>query len=70
MNFRLMQVEGGELLTAVGVVTILMVMIIPLPSVILDVLLALNITIAITILLIAMSTENPWISPFSRHFCW
>ncbi len=58
MNFKLMQVEGGELLAAVGVVTILMVMIIPLPSVILDVLLALNITVAITILLIAMSTEK------------
>jgi flagellar biosynthesis protein FlhA len=58
MNFRLMQVEGGELLAAVGVVTILMVMIIPLPSVILDFLLALNITVAITILLIAMSTEK------------
>ncbi len=58
MNFKLMQVEGGELLAAVGVVTILMVMIIPLPSVVLDFLLALNITVAITILLIAMSTEK------------
>ena len=50
--------EGGELLAGVGVVTILMIMIIPLPSLLLDFFLALNITVAVTILLIAMSTEK------------
>jgi flagellar biosynthesis protein FlhA len=49
----------SEILTVIGVVTILVVMIIPLPSVILDFLLALNITLAITILLIAMYTLKP-----------
>jgi flagellar biosynthesis protein FlhA len=49
----------GEIMTVVGVVTILVVMIIPLPSVLLDFLLALNITLAITILLIAMYTLKP-----------
>jgi flagellar biosynthesis protein FlhA len=49
----------GEIITVVGVVTILVVMIIPLPSVLLDFLLALNITLAITILLIAMYTLKP-----------
>ena len=49
----------GEILTVIGVVTILVVMIIPLPSILLDFLLALNITLAITILLIAMYTLKP-----------
>ncbi len=46
----------SEIMTVIGVVTILVVMIIPLPPMLLDFLLALNITIAITILLIAMYT--------------
>jgi len=49
----------SEIMTVVGVVTILVVMIIPLPSMLLDFLLALNITLAITILLIAMYTIKP-----------
>ena len=46
----------SEIMTVIGVVTVLGVMIIPLPPMLLDFLLALNITIAITILLIAMYT--------------
>lgn len=49
----------SEMLTVVGVVTILIVMIIPLPPMLLDFLLALNITLSITILLIAMYTLKP-----------
>jgi len=49
----------SEALTVIGVITILVVMIIPLPPVLLDFLLALNITLAITILLIAMYTLKP-----------
>jgi flagellar biosynthesis protein FlhA len=48
--------SASEIMTVIGVVTILIVMIIPLPSILLDFLLAMNITIAITILLIAMYT--------------
>lgn len=48
--------SASELMTVIGVVSILVVMIIPLPSILLDFFLALNITIAITILLIAMYT--------------
>ena len=44
----------SEMLTVIGVVTVLVVMIIPLPTMLLDFLLALNITLSITILLIAM----------------
>ncbi|MBW2001243.1 MAG: flagellar biosynthesis protein FlhA [Deltaproteobacteria bacterium] len=49
----------SEMLTVIGVITVLVVMIIPLPPMILDFLLALNITISITILLIAMYTQKP-----------
>ncbi len=49
----------SEMLTVVGVVTVLVVMIIPLPTILLDFLLALNITLTITILLIAMYTLKP-----------
>lgn len=49
----------SELITVIGVVAVLVVMIIPLPPIILDFLLALNITLAITILLMAMYTIRP-----------
>ncbi|MCD6266355.1 MAG: flagellar biosynthesis protein FlhA [Deltaproteobacteria bacterium] len=49
----------SEMLTVIGVVTVLVVMVIPLPTMLLDFLLALNITLSITILLIAMYTLKP-----------
>jgi len=49
----------SELITVIGVVVVLVVMIIPLPSIVLDFLLSLNITLAITILLMAMYTIRP-----------
>jgi flagellar biosynthesis protein FlhA len=49
----------SELITVFGVVTVLVVMIIPLPTLLLDFLLAVNITLAIAILLIAMYTLKP-----------
>lgn len=52
-------VPASELLTVIGVVTVLVVMIIPLPPIMLDFLLALNITLSITILLIAMYALRP-----------
>ena len=52
-------VPASEILTVIGVITVLVVMIIPLPPMILDFLLALNITLAITILLIAMYALRP-----------
>ncbi len=50
---------ASEIMTAVGVVSVLVVMIVPLPPMLLDFLLALNITIAITILLISMFITKP-----------
>ena len=51
--------ELSSLLVAVGVVAILMVMIIPLPTVILDLLLSFNITIGLAILLISLYNTAP-----------
>lgn len=50
---------ASEALAVVGVMTILTVMIIPLPALVLDFLLALNITLSVSILLIAMYTLKP-----------
>ncbi len=50
---------ASEMIAVIGVIVVLTVMIIPLPPILLDFLLALNITIAITILLIAMYTLKP-----------
>ena len=52
-------VSMSEMTTIAGVMVILMVMIIPLPPLILDFLLAVNITLAVTVLLIAMYTVKP-----------
>jgi len=49
----------SEMMTVAGVIAVLVVMIIPLPPFLLDFLLALNITIAIAVLLIAMYTVKP-----------
>ncbi len=51
--------SGSDAAMVIGMVGILMVMIIPLPTAFLDVLLALNITLAIIILLMAMYTITP-----------
>jgi len=49
----------SELITVFGVFAVLVVMVIPLPPMLLDFFLALNITLSITILLIAMYTIKP-----------
>lgn len=51
--------SSSEILTVVGVISVLVVMIIPLPPMLLDFLLAMNITLSITILLISMYTLKP-----------
>lgn len=48
----------SDIIVAIGVVSIVIMMIIPLPAFILDLLIALNISIAIAILLISMYMEN------------
>jgi flagellar biosynthesis protein FlhA len=48
----------SDVLLALGVIGILIVMIIPIPTFLLDLLLALNITLAVVILMVAMYTEQ------------
>jgi flagellar biosynthesis protein FlhA len=49
----------SDIVPAVVVMTIVMMMIIPLPAAVLDILLILNITFALMVLLIAMKTTHP-----------
>ncbi|MBI5467563.1 MAG: flagellar biosynthesis protein FlhA [Deltaproteobacteria bacterium] len=51
--------KGSEFLLPVGIVGILIVMILPVPAIILDLLLTFNITIAILILLVAVHLKKP-----------
>ncbi|HAO93664.1 MAG: flagellar biosynthesis protein FlhA [Deltaproteobacteria bacterium GWC2_56_8] len=51
--------KGTELIVPLGIVGILFVMILPLPSLALDLLLTFNITVAIIILLVAVYIEKP-----------
>lgn len=50
---------AGETISVIGVIAVMAVMLIPLPPILLDFLLALNITLAMTVLLIAMYTLEP-----------
>jgi len=58
---RLLRSMGahGDVMLAVGVIMILALMIVPLPSMLLDVLLALNITVAILLLMVSMYITQP-----------
>lgn len=56
-NLQLKQILGrSDVVAALGLVSILMIMIIPLPSIILDLFLSTNITIALLILIISLYT--------------
>lgn len=48
----------SDLFVALGIVSIVVMMVVPVPALLLDLLLALNITVAIVILLISMYTKN------------
>ena len=58
---RLMRSMGahGDVMLAIGVIMILAMMIVPLPTILLDVLLALNITVAILLLMVSMYITHP-----------
>lgn len=58
-EFKVGNIEFISLLVAMGVVSILMVMIIPLPTIVLDLLFSFNITIGLVILLMSMYNTNP-----------
>jgi flagellar biosynthesis protein FlhA len=50
--------QRSDIMAAIGLVSILMIMIIPLPSIVLDLFLATNITIALLILIISLYAEK------------
>ncbi|GAB4337264.1 MAG: flagellar biosynthesis protein FlhA [Calditrichia bacterium] len=58
MNGGLLK-QSSDLLVAIGVIGILVLMIIPLPTMILDVLLALNISAALVLLMVSLYLTNP-----------
>ncbi len=58
-GMRLVNLDASSLVVAVGVVGILMMMIIPLPTIALDLLLTFGITSGLVILLMAMYNTNP-----------
>ena len=51
--------KNGDLFLSVGVVGILMIMLLPLPRLILDLLLTLSITLAVVILLVSLNVRRP-----------
>ncbi|MDA8163590.1 MAG: flagellar biosynthesis protein FlhA [Desulfobacteraceae bacterium] len=59
IGLKAVNLETSSLMVAVGVVAMLMVMIIPLPPFMLDLLLSSNITVGLLILLIAMYNTDP-----------
>jgi len=64
----------SDILMAISAVVILVVMIIPLPAMLLDILLSFNITFALIILLVGMYISKPlelsaFPSIFKRNFC-
>ena len=50
--------ENLDVLVAFGVIGIVLMIIIPLPSIVLDILLALNITLSIIVIMITMFTTS------------
>ena len=58
-GLKAIHMDPSSLLMAVGVVGILIIMILPLPTMLLDLLLSLGITMSLTILLMSMYNTNP-----------
>ena len=59
LGLAAINIEPSSLMVAVGLVGILMVMILPLPTLMLDLLLSLGITMSLVILLMAMYNTDP-----------
>ncbi|OKY74587.1 MAG: flagellar biosynthesis protein FlhA [Desulfobulbaceae bacterium DB1] len=59
MGLKAISMEPSSLIVAAGVVSILIIMILPLPTLILDLLLSLGITMSLVILLVSMYNTDP-----------
>ncbi|MCK5248336.1 MAG: FHIPEP family type III secretion protein, partial [Spirochaetaceae bacterium] len=51
--------QGGDIIIALGVVLIVMMLIIPLPTVILDLLMAINLMLSLLIILLVLYNKDP-----------
>ena len=51
--------RNSDVILAIGVIGILVIMVIPIPTILLDIFLSFNITLAVVVLLVAMYTLNP-----------
>jgi len=51
--------KHNDVLLAVGMITIILMMIVPLPSILLDILLTLNLALSVVILLVTLATKEP-----------
>ncbi len=60
----------GEVALAIGIVGIIVLLILPIPSFVLDMLLAISITSAVLILMTALLIKKRSNSPPSRPCCW
>ncbi len=59
----------GKLAVPIGVVGIVLMLVVPLPAAVLDLLLGLNITASLLILLVPCRSGSRWTSPSSRRCC-
>ena len=59
-----------DIIVALGIISIVIMMIIPLPTALLDVLIVFNITCSLTILLVPCITRNRLICRFFLPCCW
>jgi flagellar biosynthesis protein FlhA len=59
IGLKAIRIDGSSLVVAGGVVAILMIMILPLPTILLDLLFSLGITMSLVILLMSMYNTNP-----------
>lgn len=58
-GMKAINIDASSMVVALGVVAILMVMIVPLPTILLDLLLSISITMGLVILLMSMYNTNP-----------
>ena len=60
--------DNFDVIVSIGVICIIVMMIVPLPEMVLDLLLAFNITISVVIILITMFTTNVLHFQFFHHY--
>ena len=62
--------RGQDLILPIAIIASVLVIMVPLPPALLDVLLSANITVAVIVLLTTIYVRSRWSSAFSRRCCW